>query len=292
MFFKINLHTSLHIALIITPKAPAETLAVTVVEIKQLPKIEPIDRKNELSCLEKTKKRQEENIFELQDWYGQFWTIYWTATDTVYTPKTKETDVKPTDYQIIIAKQFLFFQLTVFSSIAWYWKKQLFITKMNSIRKKWILSTEIFSIVLGSESVVWAKKGLQAYFWKRCSVIKIHFFRWDEAKWPIWWNIWFWRLVIGLYYVLIQVVDTTVTIARWYCSTAVTYCQRTKLVLHDLTRTKLTFLCSLVPITFLPLDKSLSASIFKSASFWSSISCFVLVFRFAEKNVGQKMWVL
>ena len=135
-----------------TPKTSPEKITLTLVEMQQLPEIEKVDSKNEVSCLKWTiyNGRRKVCISFKTDLDKLKFVVYRYRNNT--NVKDTEMELKLSEYKKFLSKRVYLLSLTYSSSGALYWMKQLFIFKVNFFKNGCSFPHEHFPIVPGIEN--------------------------------------------------------------------------------------------------------------------------------------------
>ena len=105
LFLKLKSKLGLYHVVLTTPKTSPEKLALTVVEMQQLPDIEKTDSKEEISCLKWTKYDGRKKVcVNFQTDTDKLNFVVYRYRNNLYL-KDKELDLKLTEYQLVLAKR-------------------------------------------------------------------------------------------------------------------------------------------------------------------------------------------
>ena len=158
LFLKLKSNLGLYHVVLTTPKTSPEKITVTLFEMQQLPEIEKVDSKKEISCLKWTfyNGRRKVCISFKTDMDKLIIVVYRYRNNTYV--KDTEMELKLTEYEKSYLNEFIYWvTLRYYSSGALYWMKQLFINKVNFIKNGCSFPHELFPIVPGIENVIWTQ---------------------------------------------------------------------------------------------------------------------------------------
>ena len=160
LFLKFKSKLELHHVVLSTPKTSPEKITLTLVEMQQLPEIEKVDSKNEISCLKRTiyNGRRKVCISFKTDVNKLNIVVHRTVTETIHMSKTLKWSWNWLNTKNSYLNEYIYWVTMMYSlSGALYWMKQLFIIKVNFIKNGCSFPHEHFPIVPGIRNVIWTQ---------------------------------------------------------------------------------------------------------------------------------------
>ena len=138
-----------------TPKTSSEKLALSVIEMQQMPDTENSNSKEEASCLKWPVYNGRRKVcVKFQTDTDQLNIIVYRYRNKLCL-KDNKGSLKMTEYQSLLAKRvYLLSYIEYSTSGALYWMEQLFMIKTNSVKNGSSLSGEHYPIVPGIETVI------------------------------------------------------------------------------------------------------------------------------------------
>ena len=154
LFLKLKSQLGLYHVALTTPKTSPKKITLPFVEMQQLPEIEKVDSRNEISCLKWTiyKGRKVCKCFKTDmDKLNIVVYRYWNNTYV----KATEIKLKLFDTKKLSFNEYMYWATLTYSlSGTLYWMKQLFIIKVNLIKNGCSSPHEQFPIVLEIDDVI------------------------------------------------------------------------------------------------------------------------------------------
>ena len=158
LILKLKSKFRLYHVVLTTPKTSPEKITLTLVETQQLPEIEKVDSRKEISCLKWTIHNGRRKVcISFKSDMDKLNIVVYRYRNNTYVKDT-EKQLKLTEYEKLLTKWvYLLSYIDVFLSGALYWMKQLFIIKVNFIKNGCSFPHEHFPIVPGIEKVIWTQ---------------------------------------------------------------------------------------------------------------------------------------
>ena len=154
IFLKLKSNLRFHLIVLTTQKTSPENLTLSVVEKQQLLDIEQTDSQEEISCLKKTTYIDRRKVcVNFKTDTDNLNIVVYSYRNYLYL-KDYAVDLKLTEDHLLLTKRvYLLSVIGVFTSSAFYWMIQLFITKTIFVKNRFSLSNEHFAIVPGIKNV-------------------------------------------------------------------------------------------------------------------------------------------